>query len=435
MRYIVFCLVVFASITASANKFQVITDAETENFLKAFITPLIKAANLNPDNITINILVDPEINAFVMNGSDVFINTGLIIKFKDDPNILYGVMAHEIAHIYAGHLIALRGEAENMNKVAIGGTIIGLASILAGAPDAGLAIAVASTSVAQGNMLSYSRIHEVEADKIAVNLLYKTHNNGQGLIKLFKYLSNVQRMYEVNPYAITHPLSSVRIASVENSIKERLSNFGDNISSRDRYELIRIANKLEAFLGIPSEVIKKYSNTPYVASIGYFRLGKLNKALELLNQVISSEPNNPYLYELRGQYYFENGKFKEAEQCYQKALQYIPGDRIFKLELAAVRVNMASGPQDKILLNSAISLLKQVVVGQNNIMAYLMLSRAYGKLGLQAKAILALAEVYFYQGEYERSKILSNKVIKMTDPSSSEYLRASDILLIIKDKN
>ena len=341
-------------------------------------------------------------------------------------------MAHEIAHIYAGHLIAKRGEYENMSTMAIGGTILGLASILAGAPEAGAFIANAATTGAVQNMLRYSRMHETEADKIAVELLYKTHNNGQGLIKLFKYLSNTERMYDINPYAITHPLSYERVASVENAIKSKLSGFGNNIAPKTYFEFIRIANKLEAFLSSPTSVIKKFRNNNYAESIGYFRIGKLSKASSLLDKVIAEEPNDPYLWELKGQYYYENGIFNEAERYYEKALRYLPNDKIFKVELASVKINMARGAQDKALLNSAISLLKQVTAQRNDLIAYYMLSLAYGKLGDKTRAILALAEYYFYQGATERSQKLAAKVLKMSPKSSREYLRASDIIEFIK---
>lgn len=432
MKKIVFFILLLCSNLAFSRGMEIITDAETENVIKEFITPLIRAANLNVSNIEIRIVNDPEINAFVTNGTNVFINTGLIIKFKEDPNVLYGVMAHEIAHIYAGHLIAKRREYENMSTMAMGGTILGLASILAGAPEAGAFVANAATTGAVQNMLKYSRMHETEADKIAVELLYKTHNNGQGLIKLFKYLSNTERMYDINPYAITHPLSYERVASVENAIKSKLSGFKNNITPKTHFEFIRIANKLEAFLSSPNSVIKKFRNNNYAESIGYFRIGKLSKASSLLDKVIAEEPNDPYLWELKGQYYYENGIFNEAEKYYEKALRYLPNDKIFKVELASVKINMARGAQDKELLNSAISLLKQVTAQKNDLIAYYMLSLAYGKLGDKTRAILALAEYYFYQGAIERSQKLAAKVLKMSPKSSREYLRASDIIDFIK---
>ncbi|MEK6734840.1 MAG: hypothetical protein AABY27_07065, partial [Pseudomonadota bacterium] len=146
------------------------------------------------------------------------------------------------------------------------------------------------------------------------------------------------------------------------------------------------------------------------------------------------EKEDPYLYELRAQYYFENGKFLQAIDNYNKALSFIPKDKIIKVELAAAQINEAKNKQDSIMLNSAISTLNQVVSTQNdNIMAYFMLSRAYGKLENQRKAIVSLADYYFYLGAYKKSNILANKVLKMSSPGSREYIRASDIVNLTND--
>ncbi len=434
---IIFLLLALCSNLALAEKpVRVITDAEIENRLKAFASPLIKAAKLNPNNLKIKIIIDPSLNAFVTNGTQMFINSGLIIKFADDPNILYAVMAHEIAHIYAGHLIQMRGEMSNMNKVAIGGALLGIASMIAGAPaDAGMFIGAASVNAAQRGMLQYSREHETEADKISVDLLYKTHNNGQGLVKFFNFLSQREREYDPNPYLMTHPLSSERISSIQNSVKEKLTGFGDNITPEIRNSFKRMATKLDAYLSLPNDVLSQYKNDKYASSIGYFRLGQLSKALELLDQVISKEGNDPYLSELKAQFYYENGKFEQAAQLYQKALSALPNDPTIKIELASAKINSNNSIGDLKNINLAISLLNQVIAtDQENIMAYYMLSRAYGKAGNQSKAMLALAEYYFYQGSYGKSQILANKVLKGTSANSREYIRASDIIESTKDK-
>ena len=425
--YILSCLILlFTQLAFAAESFRFITDSETENVIRGFISPLLKAANINVNNIHIHIVDDPSINAFVIPGGNIFINTGLIIKFADDPNVLYGVMAHEIAHIYAAHTIIRPREIESASKISVGGTILGLATALAGAPEVGIFLSGASGSAAYGNMMHYSRMHETEADKIAVNLLYKTHNNGEGLIKLFRYLAKREGAIGLDPYMITHPLSMERISSVENSIKEKLGKFGDNITAKDRFEFKRIAIKLDAFIIRPASAIRKYSDNDYGLSIGYFRSGKLDKALELLNKVIAKEPNNSYLQELKGQYYFENGKLELAKECYKQALAKLPKDQIIQLEFAATVINSANNKKQ---LSSAITMLKQVAIKDpENVMVYFILSRGYGKLGEQDKAILALAEFYFYQGAYGKSEILAKKVIKMSKFGSKEYVRANDIL-------
>lgn len=427
--FIIFFLVLFSGVSIAKDKIRLISDSETENYLKNLVTPLVRVAGLNPANIQIRIIDDPELNAFVVNGTNIFIYTGLIIQFADDPNVLYGVMAHELAHIYAGHLTKMRSHIEDMSSMALGGTILGIASAIAGSPAAGSFIGMGSMQMAERDVLKYSRANETEADKIAVDFLYKTNNNGSGLIKFFQYVSQRDRSFAPNPYAITHPLSNERMASIKNSIHEKLRKSGNNITEKMKFDLKRIAVKLEAFLGKPQNVIKKFKNDNYGLSIGYFRSGQLTKADHLLSQVLDKEPNNPYLWELRGQYYFENGKLKAAEGYYNKALSLLPNDNIIKLELAASMLNQGKGPQDAAILNSAIKLLHQILAVQNdNILAYFLLSRAHGMLKEDSKAIIALAEYYFYQGEYGKSHVLADKVLQVAPKNSREYLRATDII-------
>lgn len=404
MRACIIILFLFLSNSVfGVERVRVISDAEIESKLKAFVSPLFKAARLDPEDIGIRIVVDNSLNAFVANGNNIYINTGLIIKFAHDPNVLYAVLAHEIAHIYAGHLIQFRGQINQMTNMAIGGALLGLATIVAGAPEAGMFIGAASANVGQREILQYSREHEVEADKIAVDLLYKTNNNGSGLITLFKYLGQADRQYDPDPYLITHPLSAARIASVQNSVKEKLSGFGDNITPQIRFDFNRMAIKLEAFLDDPTAVATKYKNVPYASSIAYFRLGKFDQANKMLDKELAKLNNDPFLWELKAQFYFENGKFEQATDYYKKALAGAPRNRILKTELAASQINQAK-EKDISLLNNAVSLLNQVTAREPSLMAYFMLSRAYGKLGNKAKAMLALAEYYFYQGAYEKTR-------------------------------
>jgi predicted Zn-dependent protease len=435
MIRIILILLLWSGQALAERPMQIIGDAEIENKLRAFMSPLVKAANLNPDNIEIKIIVDPSYNAFVTNGSKMFINSGLIIKFANDPNILYGVMAHEIAHIYSGHLVRMRGEMNDMAKISIGGALLGLATALAGRPDAGMAIGAGSMGVAESGMYQYSREHEVEADKIAVDLLYKTHNNGQGLIKFFQYMNQDNDYSDVNPYMMTHPLNNERIASIRTAIKNKLGKFGDNITPEIRFNFKRIANKLEAFLGSPKAVLEKYKGNKYASSIGYFRSGQLNKAIKLLDQVIEKHQDDPYLWELKGQYYFENGKLDKAVKNYHKSLMYLPNDKIIKIELATAQINLAKDATDIELLKPAIATLHQVTaINSDNLMAYYMLSRAYGKLGNKSKAILALAEFYYYQNSYRRSYTLAKKAQKMLPKTSRDYQRANEIIELTKDK-
>ncbi len=56
-------LMAFAPVNALAQQIRLITDAETQNMIKDFARPLLKAAGVNPGNVSVNIVNDRRFNA------------------------------------------------------------------------------------------------------------------------------------------------------------------------------------------------------------------------------------------------------------------------------------------------------------------------------------------------------------------------------------
>src|SRR3546814_16217511 len=94
---------------AAAQQLQLIRDAEIESTIRTYATPLFQAAGLSPQGISLYLVNDRALNAFVAGGLNMFINTGLLIETKDHGEVI-GVIAHETGHIAGGHL-ARRGPA------------------------------------------------------------------------------------------------------------------------------------------------------------------------------------------------------------------------------------------------------------------------------------------------------------------------------------
>ena len=84
-----------------------IRDTELEIALRDWSDPIFKAAEINPKNIKIHIISDKSINAFVVDGNNMFLNTGLITKAGSASGVI-GVIAHEAGHISAGHILKLK---------------------------------------------------------------------------------------------------------------------------------------------------------------------------------------------------------------------------------------------------------------------------------------------------------------------------------------
>ena len=92
---------------SAAEDGSVLRDSETELLFRELSRPIIEAAGLQPSNVKIVLINDPEINAFVATGQSVYIQTGLLTA-SDNVGQLQGVIAHELGHVAGGHSIRLQ---------------------------------------------------------------------------------------------------------------------------------------------------------------------------------------------------------------------------------------------------------------------------------------------------------------------------------------
>ena len=120
-----------------SNQFSIVRDAEIENIIRGYAKPIFNSAGLTADNIKIRVVNDLQVNAFVLGGQNIFINTGLLIK-ASNPNEVIGVLAHEVGHISGGHLPRIH---ENLERAKIKSAL----SLFLGA-----AIGIATSDVAAG---------------------------------------------------------------------------------------------------------------------------------------------------------------------------------------------------------------------------------------------------------------------------------------------
>ena len=109
---------------------SLIRDAEVENIIRDYSTPIFNAAGLDADSVSIHLVQDPRLNAFVAGGQRMFLNTGLLIQAQT-PEQVQGVIAHEAGHISGGHLARLQDELRNAELKSILSMIIGTAAGLA----------------------------------------------------------------------------------------------------------------------------------------------------------------------------------------------------------------------------------------------------------------------------------------------------------------
>ena len=423
---------------AHAQDISLLRDTETERLLKSYEDPLAKADGLDPAAVRIYLVNDGAVNAFVAEGQNIFIFTGMLMYAKT-PNELIGVMAHETGHIKAGHLSR---DTQAMSKASIPmilSMIAGIAAMAAGAGEAGLAILMAGQQVAQAQFNSFSRVQEATADQIALKALNATHQSGQGLIDTFKRFAAEDAMsaYHPDPYAVDHPVDQERVALLETLVDA--SPYKDvKDSPAAVHAFLMIQAKLAGYVLPVQEVFDRYPLTDkseparYARAMAYSRKPDLPKALEEINGLIKDEPNNPYFYELLGQVYVNMAKPELGVPAFQKSVNLMPDAPQLRVGLAAAQ--LATERVD--LAKPALANLKTATIYENDdAFTWYEMAQAYSDLNNQPMADLSTAEQYYAVGAMPQAAMFARKAQHGLVQGSSDWQRANDIVAVAKPIN
>ena len=422
-------------ISPHAMALSMIRDAEIESTLRRYSEPLLQAAGLNPASVAIYIVKDKNFNAFVAGGSNLFIHTGLLRK-TDHASQVIGVIAHETGHIVGGHLMRMGDELRRARITALLTSLLGLGTAVAsGRADVAMAVAGGGMQVASRVFFAFTRTQESAADQAAFRLLDATRQSTRG------YLESLEKTHwhsslltsSQDLYTRTHPLTEDRLRSARSHIKR--SPYSDK-PTPPAFDIMhaRMKAKLDGFLAHPSTTLKRRrADSPdfadrYARAIALYRLGQIDEAIRLVDILITEEPENAYLHELKGQILFENSRIAEALPSYRQAAYYAPKQALILTEFA--RVLIEEGSSDS-LVHAAKKLEDAILIDPDQAArAWFHLSVARGRLGSYGEASLALAEHYSMIGDSGRAIQQARRAQNQLPKNSSSWQRAQDILAL-----
>lgn len=187
---------------------QEIKDPEVHNYLESVLDDLFKKNQFEYESIDIYLLRSSTVNAFALPGRNIILLSGLI-EFTESPEELIGVIAHEIAHVEADHV---------MRKLSREVGIAVLFAAVSGNYNMELLREVAKLLASN----TYSRSLENEADLLAIEYMANAGYDPQGLADLFYRFAE---KYDILPRELqwisTHPASLERAELLEEIIKEK----------------------------------------------------------------------------------------------------------------------------------------------------------------------------------------------------------------------
>ena len=432
----VLALLACGAVTAQPVAAQaVLRDAETEALLNEMTAPLVEASELEPGNVEMVLINDGSINAFVAGGQAIYVHAGLI-NAADTANEVQGVLAHELGHITAGHVIRFNERTKAANGISILSLLVGVAAALAGAGDAAMGAIMAGQQAALGSFLAYNRDQEAATDLAGARYLSGAGISGRGMISFFEKLRNfeIRRGYSQSDdagYMRTHPLSGDRVQTLRNLLEEDPAwEARDDPALQERF--LRAKAKLYGYLADPRRTLTYFpvSDTSiparYARAYAYHKEARIDLALAEADALLAAEPENPYFLELKGQVLLESGRPLEALDPLRRATELsrahplIAG--IFGHALIATE-NEANYPEAERVLRAA------VAKDRYNPFAWYQLGVVYAASGDIPRARLASAEQLVMNRRFPEALQNAQAAEASLPYGSPDWIRAQDVAL------
>lgn len=396
---------------------MLIRDAETENAVRYFAQPILKAAGLEPGALRVHLVLDDQLNAFVAGGQRIFVHTGLL-RNAENANAIIGVLAHETGHIAGGHLAQMNENLRGASAQAIAAMVLGVAVAAAsGRADAAIAGATLGQSVAERSFLGYTRAMESSADQAALTYLEATGQSAQGLLSILESLQDQELLNRQgqDPYLRTHPLSQERIATVRNHAET--SRYSDapadpNLTIWFR----RIRGKLNGYIDPPDRTLARYAadstdiEAMYARAYALKKLSRTNDALTIADALIARSPNDMFFHELKGDILWDGGRIPESLPPYRHAVKLFPKSALLRLSLARALLEV----DGKATTREALEHLNQATHLEPWMpAAWRLKAGAYGRLGDMGGVALALAEEALLQGDRETAARQADRALAL----------------------
>lgn len=432
---------VFALLASALIAFQpvaaqsILRDAETEQLLADMVAPLVEASELESDNVEVVLINDGSINAFVAGGQAIYVHSGLINE-AETANEVQGVLAHELGHITAGHVIRFNERTKTATNISILSLLLGVGAALAGSGDAAIGAVMAGQQAALGSFLAYNRNQEASTDLAGARYLSGAGISGRGMIKFFERLrsNEIRRGYSQSDeaaYSRTHPLSGDRIQTLRGLLADDPA-WGAAPDPELQERFMRARAKLYGFLAEPRRTLTFFppSDTSiparYARAYAYHKDAQVDMALAEADALLALEPDNPWFLELKGQVLLESGRPLDALTPLRRATEITRAHPLIAGMLGHALIateNQANFAEAETVLRAAVQ------KDRYNPFAWYQLGVVYAARGDIPRARLASAEQQVMSRRYPEALQNAQAAEANLPYGSADWIRAQDIAL------
>src|SRR6056297_1167006 len=432
IRILAVLLVLVVTLSAPARALTLLRDPDIEHGLKMLAEPVLRAAGLSPERVDILVLDAPSLNAFVVDANSIFLHSGLILRM-DNPAMLQSVIAHEAAHIANGHLMRRPVNLCNARTAAALGSILaGIAGAAAGSGEFAAGAAAGIQGAAMRGFFSHTRAEENAADTSGMRYLHAAGIDLSGAVQVMDPFRGQESLSltRQDAYARTHPLSRDRFRRVR-ALAEAQSGKATPDREAD-YWFARAKGKLSAFQRSPKWTLTRAGESGFEdvklmrQAVAHHRSAQTSKAVAAIDRAIAQRPQDPFLYELKGQLLMESRNFRAATAAYGRAVNLAPENALILGSYG--RALMAEGKVSQ----AQQYLEKSRARDGRDVRVMRDLAATHARMGNNGMASLVTSERYAMMGRLEDAGIHAKRASDLLPRGSTGWLRAQDMLSAAK---
>ena len=385
---------------------QYLDDAEINDYLNQLGAKLVENSPEPSLDFEFFAVDDYSVNAFALPGGFIGVNAGLLLITQSESE-LASVLSHEISHVTQHHLARMIEGQRGDSLISMAAIAIAILAARTSPQAAEATIA----SVQAGNIqkqLNFTRANEEEADRIGLQLLQKSGFNTHAMPEFLERLQKATRLLDSNApnYMRTHPITSDRIAEIENRIHNQPYRL---IPDSLDFQLVR--TKLIAAQKTAPDAIAYFSDALGTQNYGnpiaqryglvsaLLRDNQIQRAaqeLTILRKQAKTNPmskNSPMIETLAGQVLRATKNYTEALAFYRTAVQNFPQHRALIYDYTDLLL------QDNQAEIAVKLLTEQLTRHPSDTTLYDLQARAYAMQGKTLEQHQAQAYSYAWQGD------------------------------------
>lgn len=418
-------------LTMVRREFKLIDEPDIIQYINELANSTLEVAGTQYFDYHFFVIDNKELNAFAAPSGLIFFHSGLIESLEKEGEFV-GVLAHEIGHVASRHLADRISKNSKINAATTLGVLLGIAI---GAGPIAEALVTGSVAAGQSASLSFSRLDEEEADRLAFKWMQDQKRDPEIMVSMLRKIHNMNRYRHgyIPPYLLTHPGPDVRMSYIQD-----LALFSEKKSYAqvDEFYFQRFKSRIISMTKDTVQLVKYYQNlvssmepdsqeaalVHYVLSQSYLTAADYASAENELRKTIAFYPDKTILKADMGVVYLKSGQYEKALAQLQDARKAERNNIYTNFYLAMALEKTGKLQQATDLYEGMIAMMPDYS------QLYYQLANVKASLGKQGEGFYYYGYYYWYEGNLYKAKYHYTKAVALLPRDSQMKVSAEKML-------